>query len=289
MGPTGALLAIALAGSLAGGVVLFAFSFTEPPTKQTKPPWLNEEVSGTILIWMAISIIVGLLCWFGSGWPAVGLGAAALVWVFKFWLRANRERAVYFKTTEAISTWVDMVKDSLSGGAGLSQAIEATVPVAPDIVRPHVVRLAGAQRTSSQTVALRQFADGLAHPTSDLVVQALITASEHQGRDLPKLLAKTSEQARARNASVLRTESERAQLYTEAWIMVLAISLLGIVITLVARDFFRPYDTTVGQLVLGGLMTIVVGSIASLIHAGRPEKELRLLATPGQVSQGGRP
>ena len=216
-------------------------------------------MSGTVLVWVAMSAVAGLVSWFGSGWPAVGLGAAALVWVFKFWLRANRERAVYFKTTEAISTWVDMVKDSLSGGAGLSQAIEATVPVAPDIVRPHVVRLAGSQRTSSQAAALRQFAEDLAHPTSDLVVQALITASEHQGRDLPKLLAKTSEQARARNASVLQTESERAQLYTEAWIMVLAISLLGVVITLIARDFFKPYDTTFGQLVLTGLMAIVGG------------------------------
>ncbi len=285
----GALAAAVVAGLLATGLVVFAYSFTEPPPKEAKPPWLGREVSGAILVWVALSVVAGLVAWFGSGWPAVGLGAAGLVWVFKFWLRANRERAVYFKTTEAISTWVDMVKDSLAGGAGLSQAIEATVPVAPDIVRPHVARLAGSQRTSSQSVALRQFADGLAHPTSDLVVQALITASEHQGRDLPKLLAKTSEQARARNASVLQTESERAQLYTEAWIMVLAISLLGVVITLVARDFFTPYDTPLGQLVLTGLMAVVVGSIASLIHAGRPQRELRLLATPDQLRRGGRP
>lgn len=285
----GALLAAAVAGLFVGGLILFAYSFTEPPPRREKPPWLNREVSGTVLIWIAISVVIGLVCWFGSGWPAVGLGAAALVWVFKFWLRANRERAVYFKTTEAISTWVDMVKDSLAGGAGLSQAIEATVPVAPDIVRPHVVRLAGSQRTTSQSAALRQFAEDLAHPTSDLVVQALITASEHQGRDLPNLLAKTSEQARARNASVLQTESERAQLYTEAWIMVLAISLLGVVITLIARDFFTPYDTPIGQMVLTGLMAVVVGSIASLIHAGRPKSELRLLATPDQMQRGGRP
>lgn len=288
MGSTGALMAATLSGLLVAGLILLAYSFTEPPPKEAKPPWLSREVSGTVLIWVAISLAVGLVCWFGSGWPAVGLGAAALVWVFKFWLRANRERAVYFKTTEAISTWVDMVKDSLSGGAGLSQAIEATVPVAPDIVRPHVVKLAGSQRTTGQSAALRQFAQDLAHPTSDLVVQALITASEHQGRDVPKLLAKTSEQARARNASVLQTESERAQLYTEAWIMVLVISLLGIVITLIARDFFTPYDTPVGQLVLTGLMAVVVGSIASLIHAGRPQKELRLLATPEQIQRGGR-
>ena len=289
MGSTGALVAAAVAGFGVGGLILFAYSFTEPPPKETEPMWLSQEVSGTILVWVAISVVVGLLCWLGSGWPAVGLGAAGLVWVFKFWLRTNRERAVYFKTTEAISTWVDMVKDSLSGGAGLSQAIEATVPVAPDIVRSHVVRLAATQRTSSQSAALRQFAEDLAHPTSDLVVQALITASEHHGRDLPSLLAKASEQARARNASALQTESERAQLYTEAWIMVLAISLLGVVITLVARDFFTPYDTTLGQLVLTGLMAVVVGSIASLIHAGRPQKELRLLATPGQVQPGGQP
>ena len=283
MGSLGALLAAAFAGTLVGGLVLFAYSFTEPPPKESKPAWLSEEVSGTVLIWVAASLVAGLLGWLASGWPAVGLAAVALVWVFKFWLRAKRERDVYFKTTEAVSTWIDMVKDSLSGGAGLSQAIESTVPVAPTILRPHVVRLATEQRTMSQSAALRRFADAVAHPTSDLVAQALITASEHQGRDVPKLLAKTSEQARARNAAVLQTESERAQLYTEAWIMVGAIGLLGTIITLVARDYFAPYDTVLGQLVLTGLMAVVVGSIASLVHAGRPQKELRLLAVPGQA------
>ncbi len=285
MGSTGALIAALVAGGMMAGPILLVYSLTEPPAKEATPDWMKAEVSGTIIAWAVASAILGLLAWIGSGWPAVGLGAAALVWIGKFWLWASRERDVYFKTTEAISTWVDMVKDSLSGGAGLSQAIEATVPVAPEIVRPHVVRLATEQRTISQTTALRNFAEAVAHPTSDLVAQALITASEHQGRDLPNLLTKTSEQARARNAATLQTESERAQLYTEAWIMVVGIGLLGMIITLIARRFFTPYDTTFGQLVLVGLVAIVIGSIASLIHAGRPRKELRLLANPGQLRE----
>ena len=283
----GGLIAALVAGGFVGGLALLAYSFTEPPPKEAKPAWLSSEVSGPVLIWLAASVLAGLVGWFGSGWPAVGFGALGLVWAAKFWLRAKRERDVYFKTTEAISTWVDMVKDSLSGGAGLSQAIEATVGVAPEMVRPHVVRLATNQRTTPQATALAEFGAALAHPTSDMVVQALIMASEQQGRDLPRLLAKTSEQARARNASTLATESERAKLYTEAWIMVLTIILLGIVITIIARDFFIPYSTGFGQLVLTGLMAVVVGSVFALIHAGRPQQQLRLLARPTTNTFGG--
>lgn len=287
MGSFGPLIALVAAGGFAAGLVLLVPAFSEPPPKDETPEWLRAEVSGTILLWAMVSAIIGVLTWFASGWPAVGAGAAALVWVGKFWFRASRERKIYFRTTEAISTWIDMVKDSLSGGAGLSQAIESTVTVAPEIVRPHVLRLASSQRTMSQSWALREFGAALAHPTSDLVVQALITASEHQARDLPRLLAKTSEQARARNAAVLQAESERAKLYTEARAMVVAVIVLGTIIAIVAHDFFKPYDNLLGQMILGFIMVLMVGSAAALVQAGRPQRELRLLALPPDPGQEG--
>lgn len=268
-----------------GGLILLVLSFTEPPVKEAKPDWLPTAANGSLALWAGASVVVALFVWISSGWPALAVGAGALIWVGKLWLRASRERAAYYKTTEAISVWIDMVKDSLGGGAGLSQAIEATVGVAPEIVRPQVVQLASAQRTSSQAQALRDFGSALAHPTSDLVVLALVTASEQQARDLPKLLAKTAEQARTRNASVLQIETERTKLYTEARAMVLSIAILGLIISIIARDFLEPYNTAFGQMVLVVIMIMVVGSAAALIEAGRPQKELRLLAMDQEMAR----
>ena len=276
-----ALLSAVLAGLVMSGLILISRSFRPAPVRPPKrigDGLIDGRTTEDLLRWLLAQLVITAVVWLGSGWPSLAVGVGTMVWVGRLWLVSTRERNAFHATTEAISVWVDMVKDSLSGGAGLSQAIEATTSVAPDAIRPAVIRLASRQRTGSQSAALREFGATLAHPTSDLVVLALISASENQARDLPKLLAKTAEQARSRNESVLQIETERAKLYTEARAMVLSIVILGVVISAIARDFLEPYGRPLGQVVLAGIMALVVGSAAILVQAGRPGKERRLLA-----------
>lgn len=276
-----ALLAGVLAGLIALGLIVISQAFQPAPVKQPKRGGTPDFDLTGLMPWIAGQVVLTVIVWIASGWPALGLGVGALVWVGRLWLTASRERNHYHQVTEAISVWVDMVKDSLGGGAGLSQAIESTTPVAPEAIRPAVARLASRQRTGSQSAALHEFGATLAHPTSDLVVLALISASENQARDLPKLLAKTAEQARSRNQAVMQIETERSQLYAEARAMALSIALLGVVIAVIAKDFLEPYNRPTGQLVLGVIMVMVVGSAALLVQAGRPQPERRLLAVEG--------
>lgn len=273
-----------LAALLAIGLMVLGVSFRPKPEKPT-----STKVGGDIdvigwLPWIVAQIVVTLVVWLASGWVALGLGAGALAWVVRLWLLADEERRRYHEVTEAISVWVDMVKDALSSGAGLSQAIESTTKVAPEVIRPEVIRLASTQRTRSQTEALREFGGSLAHPTSDLVTLALVSASESQARDLPALLSKTAEQARTRNEAVLQIETERSQLYAEARAMFLAIAVLGVIIAFLARDFLAPYNSFAGQIVLGLVMALVVGSSALLVQSGRPKPELRLLAVEAEAT-----
>ena len=272
------LLGAGLGAVLAAGILLVIQAFRSEP--RARGEGINRLPADTpvLLIWFAAAVVLGLISGFASRWPALGLGVAALVLVGRLWQTASRQRRIYYQTTEAISVWVDMIKDTLAGGGGLSQSIESTASLAPEVIRPQVVRLAAAQRTVPQAEALRQFGAAMAHPTADLVVLALIVASDNQARDLPKLLSRTAEQARSRNASVLQIETERSQLYTEARATVISIGVLGIVITLIAREFLEPYSTVTGQIVLAVVMGIVVASAALLVQAGRPQPERRLLA-----------
>lgn len=274
---------------VAVGILVAVQSFRSEPPQQNRGVNDLPADTGVLAIWFAAAMVVGLISGFASRWPAFGLGMGALVLVGRLWQTASRERRIYYQTTDAISVWVDMIKDTLVGGGGLSQSIESTASLAPEVIRPHVVRLAAAQRTLPQTEALRQFGAAMAHPTADLVVLALMVASENQARDLPKLLARTAEQARSRNTAVLQVETERSQLYAEARATVISIGLLGVVITLIAKDFLEPYKTFAGQIVLSAVMAIVVASAAVLVRAGRPRPERRLLApelAPDIVSGG---
>lgn len=267
-----------LAGLVAVGIVVVAWSFL-PKRPVVKAPKQKVDIEYEALLpWFAGQLALTVIAWYASGWVAVGLGLGAMVWVVRLWMVANAERSRYHEITEAISVWVDMIKDALASGAGLSQAIEATTKVAPAAIRSDVIKLVSRQRSGSQLDALREFGESLAHPTSDLVVMALASASESQARDLPGLLAKTAEQARARNEAVLQIETERSQLYAEARAMVLAIAVLGVIISLVARDFLEPYNSFLGQIVLAVVMSMVVGSAILLVQAGRPKPEQRLLA-----------
>ncbi len=275
------ILAGILAGTVALGLLVISQSFRPAPVRRPKRGGTPEFNLAGLTPWIAAQVVITIVVWVASGWPSLSIGVGAMVWVGRLWLVANRERNHYHQTTEAISVWVDMVKDSLSGGAGLSQAIESTTPVAPEAIRPAVARLASRQRTGSQSAALQEFGATLAHPTSDLVVLALISASENQARDLPKLLTKTAEQARSRNQAVMQIETERSKLYAEARAMAISIGLLGVVIAIIARDFLDPYSRPVGQLVLAVIMVMVVGSAAMLVQAGRPQPERRLLAVEG--------
>lgn len=263
---------------VAVGILLAIQAFRSEPPERTQGVNGLPADTGVLAIWFGAAAVVGLVTGFASRWPALGLGIAALVLVGRLWQTASRERRIYYQTTDAISVWVDMIKDTLVGGGGLSQSIESTASLAPEVIRPHVVRLAAAQRTLPQTEALRQFGAAMAHPTADLVVLALMVASENQARDLPKLLARTAEQARSRNTAVLQIETERSQLYAEARATVISIGLLGVIITLIAKDFLEPYATFAGQIVLAVVMAIVVASAAVLVRAGRPRPERRLLA-----------
>jgi Flp pilus assembly protein TadB len=275
------LLGGVLAATLMIGLIVIVRSFRPAPERRRDPIGDIDPRTLQLTKWISAQIFITAFVWYASDWPSLAAGVGAMVWVFRLWLIANQERTNYHLTTEAISVWVDMVKDSLGGGAGLSQAIETTTAVAPDAIRPAVARLASRQRTGSQTGALREFGDNLAHPTSDLVVLALISASENQARDLPKLLAKTAEQARSRNEAVLEIETERSQLYAEARAMVLAIAFLGLIISIIARDFLEPYSRPLGQFVLAIIMVMVVGSAAMLVQAGRPRADARLLSATG--------
>lgn len=269
---------------LATGLVVVIWSFVVPAPDSDQTLMSQVDIDAVSLApWLVAQVVITGLVWWISGWVVLGIGVGALVWVVRLWLRATAERNRYHEVTEAITIWTDMVKDALSSGAGLSQAIESTTKVAPVAIRSSVVRLASGQRSGSQVEALWRFGTELGHPTSDMVVLALVSASESQARDLPGLLAKTAEQARSRNQAVMQIETERSQLYAEARAMVLSIGVLGVIIAFLARDFLAPYDSTIGQLVLVMVMVMVVGSGALLVQAGRPKPEPRLLANEAVV------
>ncbi|MFF1676118.1 type II secretion system F family protein [Streptomyces sp. NPDC058256] len=240
--------------------------------------------------WLAVAGATGLLVGAVTGWVVGGLLAAMAAWSLPRILgtgTAEDETA----HVEGIAGWTEMLRDTLSAAAGLEQTIMATAHTAPATVRPQVqglaVRLASGERLAA---SLRRLADDLADPMADLVIAALILASEHRARQLASLLGELAATARANVEMRQRVEATRARTRTTQRVVVITtLSFAGGLIIL-NPEFLSPYDTVTGQLVLlliGAVFTVAFAWLRQMALIEQPERFLTDLESIDGAPDGG--
>jgi len=115
--------------------------------------------------------------------------------------------------TDAIASWTRSLRDMMGTATGLTEAVIATAPVAPEVLRGPAARLARRAERSPLVPALECFAADVAHPSCDFVVAVLCIAAtqETKLRDLLGMLASCT----AAQAQMLRRiEVSRARIRT---------------------------------------------------------------------------
>ena len=192
----------------------------------------------------------GLLLGVTTRWPVAALSGVALGWCSPslFGGRAARERAV--ARTEAIASWAEALRDTMSGARGLEAALASTAPVASAAIRPELTLFADRLYRLPLPEALAALADDLAHPTADLVVAALSMAASGSVRDLGELLGTLAVAAREEAAMRLRIEAARGRMRTA--VRVIAGCTLATAAGLVAFNpsYVSVYRSGAGQAVL---------------------------------------
>jgi tight adherence protein B len=200
-------------------------------------------------------LLLGAVCGFGvalvTRWPAAALLTAAGVWTLPKILGPDQEHTVSVARIEAIATWTELLRDTLSSAAGLEQSIAATSKVAPEPIRPQVQALAGAVRGGVRLRdALRAFAADLGDPTADLVVRALAQAAGYHGGQLTECLTSLAATAREQASIRLRVATKRASTRTAARVIAGTAVVMVAVLVVFNQGFLAPYATATGQLVL---------------------------------------
>lgn len=152
---------------------------------------------------------------------------------------------------EAVATWTEMLRDTMAGAAGLTQALMSTAPVAPRALRPQMATLAARLQAGIPLVeALAQVAHDIADPAADMVVACLVMAATERAQRLGDLLGALAESTRAEAAMRLRVEASRASARSAVRMITgFSFGLLG-VMAVFAHSYMSPYRTTEGQLVL---------------------------------------
>ena len=97
-------------------------------------------------------------------------------------LGSNVDHQRQLERIEAIAGWTEMLRDTLVAAAGLEQAILATASTCPEPIREEITELAvKLERGERLAPGLRDLADQLHDPTADLVISALVLASDAPG------------------------------------------------------------------------------------------------------------
>lgn len=181
---------------------------------------------------------------------------------------------------EALEEWVRALNGILHAEMPLATAITATLPSAPEKIRPAVQTLVAriqARRPLAQ--ALYGFAEDLDDQTGDYIAAALIQASTVSNagltRALPAIAAEVASEVRIRRA--IGVERSRA-INSARWIT--AIAVPGLAIFVLLTPFGAAYHTPVGQLVLLGLAAAFTAVLLWMRRRATTTPPARFLLVP---------
>lgn len=235
---------------------------------------------------VAATGLAGVVTALLTGWLAGGILVAAACWFLPRLLGRDTAHARRVARIEAIATWTEMIRDTLSAAAGLEQAILAAAPLAPAPIRAEVAALAARLDRGARLVpALRRLAHDLADPTADLVVAALVLATEQHARQLAELLGALAANARERAWMRMRVEAGRARTRTSVRVIVATTTAFAALLVVLNPSYMDAYDSVTGQLVLLAVGSLFAAGFAWLARIAAVPEPDRLLAKSGEFGK----
>ncbi len=281
LGPTTAAAALLGAGT---GIGLLLVVLGRGGTALHRPHRARTRAAGPfdrhrglrIALAVAAGVVTGLL----TGWVVGAVLTGLAVWALPRVLGRDPEHVRRVARIEAVATWTEMLRDTLSAAAGLEQSVLATAPLAPAAIRDEVSELAaGIGNGDRLAPALRRLGEHLDDPVGDLVVAALLLAAEQQTRRLADLLGSLADSARGQASMRMRVEAGRARTRTSVRVIVGTTLAFAVAVVLLNRDYMDTYDSATGQIVLLGIGALFAAGFTWLHRIARIAQPDRFLST----------
>lgn len=226
---------------------------------------------------LLLAVGAGLLVWLLSGWPMLGLFAAAAVVVLPLVFGSGRRDKRRIEKYEALEDWVRRVTSTYASGVGLTTALVQSQRQVQPAIMPHVRALASRLSARMDTTdALRAFADDFDDPLGDLAAAALMQISALHGTGSAAVLSALADTIAEEVVSARRIETERAT--PRMTVRIVIIVAVGMAIAMgLLTDYLAPYGTPGGQLFLGLVMILAIGCMAWMWTKTTPVPDPRFL------------
>lgn len=284
MSPT--ILLITLIGAVIGASVLLLIIAIRGSEPKPPSPGSSRSLVERLGRQTVYGIIAGVATLALTQWPVAAIGGGLLVAFWPALFGGAKEEKTAIARLEGLASWTESLRDTIAGAVGLEQAIPATVYAAAPSIQPQLRLLADRLRIRMpMPEALERFADDLDDASADLVVSALILNAKLRGPGLRQVLSSLADSARAELDMRQRVMAGRASTRRSVQIVV-GVSLFFMVgLSLVNRDFVEPYNSPVGQIVLGVVIAIFAIGFLWMRRLAKFETPARFLVTaePGEV------
>ncbi|GAA2148514.1 hypothetical protein GCM10009760_40660 [Kitasatospora kazusensis] len=226
------------------------------------PGTAAPQVARLRRIQTALALAGAPLAWLFTRIPLTALLVPLAVFGLPWLFDATRSDTRRIERLEALAEWTQRLADVLLLGVGLNQAILTSRRTAPPALDGEIAELAARLQSRWRPEdALRAFADGLADPTADKVLAALVLRAGDSGPGLARALADMADSVREEVRQRRTIEADRAKHRTTIrWLV--TIILLVITVGSFNDRYTAPYSTFTGQVVLGVVSAAFVLVIA---------------------------
>jgi tight adherence protein B len=226
------------------------------------------------------TLLAGILVGFGvaalSGWLIAILAIPVLALGLPYLLALPKPRDV--ELLEALDRWVRSLTATLTTGKSVTDAIRVSRRTAPSSISAEIGVLVARLNNRWETHdALLRFADDLNSPDADAVVAALILAANRGTNGASTTLHALADSIQAQLKGRRAIERERSKPYVVVrQVTVISLSTLALVLVL-NPQFFEPYRTPIGQLILSVLVCLYLGSLILMRRRAQQRPRQRIL------------
>lgn len=238
-----------------------------------RPPGRRGRIRDRLLL---IGSALGLIAYLVTGWFLL-LPVVPLAFVGVPYLLGDPPNSEV-EMLSSLDRWVRGMAATLQTGQSITDALRGSSRNAPQLLAGEV-RLLVARLEHRWPVgdALRAMADALDSPDADAVLAALALAAHRGGTGATKTLSALTDSIQERLRALRDIESERAKpRVVVRQVTIISLAVLGIALV-VGGDFFAPYRSGIGQIILSGLLTAYVLSLLVMRRITAPPRRQRIL------------
>jgi tight adherence protein B len=203
-----------------------------------------------------ISGVAAVVSYVVTGWPISPIvGVAITLILIKVFKSTDYKKDI--ERLDAIASFIEMLRDTMAGSAGITQALLASCKIAPASIEPELRKFA--ERVTKQmnlSDAIVLLAHDLNNQMGDLLCSALLVAAKGQAYSLSELLNTLADSTRQKIVMLREINSSRASVVTNLRTVIIVSVGFFVGSSLLAKSYLSVYQNAVGQIVL-----VIVGAL----------------------------